>query len=48
LSSINDGDLVGPKIPVEKVNQFNELVGKYDDSEKYVAPPPPKDKVNNN
>ena len=48
LSAINDGDLVGPKIPVEKVNQFNELVGKYDDSDKYVAPPPPKEKQNNN
>jgi SNF2 family DNA or RNA helicase len=33
LSGINDGDLVGPNIPVEKINEINELTA--DESAKY-------------
>ncbi|AYV76592.1 MAG: DEXDc helicase [Terrestrivirus sp.] len=47
ISTINDGDLVGPKISMEKINQFNEYMNKGDESETWKAPPPPKDKVNN-
>lgn len=35
LSAINDGDLAGPKIPVEKVHEFNKVIG--DEGYKYVA-----------
>jgi SNF2 family DNA or RNA helicase len=35
LSGINDGDLIGPKIPNEKVDEFNKLV--VDESYKYCG-----------
>ena len=35
LSGINDGDLVGPNFPVDKINEINQAV--IDESYKYVA-----------
>ena len=37
LSAINDGDLIGPNYPIEKVNQYNEVNNIVDDSHTYKA-----------